>query len=498
MRQTESVTAGKSGRATGRKSGTWAVRKFERTATALVLLLLVAPLARTGAQEAKRRGVTPEDYFAFEFAGDPRVSPDGSLIAYVLTTVDQRQNRRQSQIWIASTDGSLAPRQFTTRPKPSTPPRGSPEGRSRAFRPARPSSSEGNTWTQTTSQATPTPTPASTPLPAQTVPQATETPAPASTPGAIGTATTPGVPSALQTAAAAGEPQPRNQVWLLSLDGGEARRVTSLKNGVGTFDWSPDGKRMALTSRTGPSDKRAPSSDVRHYKHLSYKFNDTGWFDDKRSHIWVVDVADGYASQITSGEAWNDPDPQWSPDSSRIAFVSDRTRHAFDESRNTDVFVIPFSGGPTRKISDHDEEDNSPRWSPDGHAIAFIGRIHEGDHPKIFLAPASGGQASRNVSPALDLIPSNLQWAEEGRALYFETGVRGEQHLFRVDAKDGKITQVTKGARAVRSVELDERSQRIVYAANDFKHLDDIYTASLDGGGERELTGPHRRLPSPT
>src|SRR5205085_10258760 len=143
-------------------------RKSKRTATALALLLLVAPLARTGAQESKRRGVTPEDYFAFEFAGDPRVSPDGSLVAYVLTTVDQRQNRRQSQIWIAGTDATRPPRQFTTSTQSSTSPRWSPDGRSLAFLSARPSSSDAVAPT-TTSQATPTPTPASTPLPAQTV-----------------------------------------------------------------------------------------------------------------------------------------------------------------------------------------------------------------------------------------------------------------------------------------------------------------------------------------
>jgi dipeptidyl aminopeptidase/acylaminoacyl peptidase len=472
------------------------MRKHKLSAALLALVFLLAPLARTDAQvESRKRGITPEDYFAFEFLGDPRTSPDGQWIAYVVTTVDQRQNRRQSQIWLASTDGSRAPRPFTTSPQTSSSPRWSPDGRTLAFLSARPSSDSGTSTSQTSTQTPAQSSPQASPQsPAQQLPaQTTGTPTPVSTPGAIGTATTPGVPSALQTAAAAGETTPRAQVYALSLEGGEARRLTNLKNGVNGFDWSPEGKRLVVTTRTGPSDARVPSSDVRHYKHPSYKFNDTGWFDDKRSHIWTVDVQTGTASQITFGEDWNDTDPQWSPDGNFIAFVSDRTGHAFDESRNTDVFVIDSAGGPTRKISDHDEEDNSPRWSPDGKQIAFIGRIHERDHPKIFVAP-SGGGASRNVSPELDLIPSNLKWAEQGRALYFETGVRGETHLFRVEAKDGKLTQVTKGARSVRLVDINERTRRIAYAANDFRHLDDLYVASLDGANERKLSSLNEKL----
>ncbi|MDQ5836721.1 MAG: DPP IV N-terminal domain-containing protein, partial [Acidobacteriota bacterium] len=419
-------------------------------APSLALLLLFAPLARVGAQQpAKVRGITPEDYFAFEFVGDPRLSPDGKLVAYVLTTIDQRQNRRQSQIWLASTDGSRPPRQLTSSQQSSTSPRWSPDGHSLAFISARPWSDVANSAQRGASQGTPTATATPTPQPAPgaNAPQATPTQAtPQTTPAPNVTATTPGVPSALQTTAPAPESQPRAQVWLLPLEGGEARRLTNLRNGVSTFEWSPDGKRLVLTSRTGPSDAKPPSSDVRHYKHLSYKFNDTGWFDDKRSHLWVADLANGAARQITSGEDWNDTDPQWSPDSTRLAFVSDRSGHAFDESRNTDVWVVSSEGGALTKISDHPEEDYSPRWSPDGKQLAFLGRLHETDHPKIFLAPSSGGTPSRNLSPTLDLIPSNLTWAERGRALYFETGVRGEQHLFRVDASDGTLKQVTRGA----------------------------------------------------
>ncbi|HEX8290895.1 MAG TPA: S9 family peptidase, partial [Pyrinomonadaceae bacterium] len=133
-------------------------------------------------------------------------------------------------------------------------------------------------------------------------------------------------------------------------------------------------------------------------------------------------------------------------------------------------------------------------WSPDGKTIAFLGRVRERDHPKIYVAPAAGGSPSRNVAPGLDLIPSNLAWAEAGRALYFETGVRGESHLFRAELKDGRLRQVTKGARAVRLVDIAGDSRRMVYAANDFRRLDDLYAADLDGSGERRLTNLNARL----
>ncbi|HWW77858.1 MAG TPA: prolyl oligopeptidase family serine peptidase, partial [Pyrinomonadaceae bacterium] len=360
-------------------------------------------------------------------------------------------------------------------------------GRSLAFLSSRPSNDPAPPQGPAQSNPSTQSNPQGTSQPAQTSPQTAGTP---TSPQA--TATTPGVSSSQQTAS--GDTQPRAQVWVLPLEGGEARRVTNLKNGVGGFDWSPDGTRLVLTSRTGPSDVKAPSSDVRHYKHPSYKFNDTGWFDDKRSHVWVVDVATGAARQITSGEDWNDSDPQWSPDGKSIAFTSDRTGKAFDEGRNTDVWVVSAEGGQLTKISDHEFEDSNPRWSPDGKSIAFTGRIHETDHPKIFLAPATGGAASRNVAPELDLIPSNLTWAEQGRTLYFETGVKGEQHLFRVEVKDGRVRQVTKGARAVRSVDIPERGRRMVYAANDFGHLDDLYAADLDGSNEKKLTSLNARL----
>jgi len=390
--------------------------------------VVIALLAFSIPTFAQTRGVTAEDYFAFETLGDPHFSPDGSTIAYVVTTVDQKQNRRRSEIWSVPVDGSRPATALTTAPQSSNSPRWSPGGRSIAFLSARPMPGD------------------------------------------------------------AAADTPRTQVWLLPLDGGEPRRLTNLLNGVSAFQWSPDGLRLVVVGRSGPSDTAKSPSDVRHYAHANYKFNDSGWFDDKRTHLWVVDVKTGFAAPITSGDDWNDADPQWSPDGRKIAFVSDRTGKAFDMGRNTDVWVIDAAGGALTKISDHTSGDNSPRWSPDGQTIAFLSSVPEKSHPKIWLASSNGGAPSKLAADGVDLIPGGLRWAEGGKALYFETGFKGTSQLFRVDLAARKAAPVTSGDRTVHFVDIHDKTGRLVFAVNDPTHLDDLYVSDLSGRNEKQLT----------
>jgi dipeptidyl aminopeptidase/acylaminoacyl peptidase len=276
----------------------------------------------------------------------------------------------------------------------------------------------------------------------------------------------------------------RTQIWLLSRNGGEARRVSNLENGASSFEWSPDGTRFVCLTRTGPPASK--TSDVRHYTHINYKFNDTGYFDEKRSHIAIVDVRTGAAKQITDGDNWNDLDPHWSPDSTRIAFVSNRTGKEFDLDHNSDVWTIPAAGGTLTKISDHVGPDNSPRWSPDGTRIAFLGAEDEEAPPLIYIAPSTGG-TSTALNKTFDQTAADLMWAEQGRALYLNSGVKGETHLYRVDTSTGALSAITTGPRAVRSASVHDGSHKIAYLSNDFAHLDDLYVR--DGSGaERQLT----------
>src|SRR5437667_5501275 len=111
---------------------------MKRIAAFLAALMLCCLAAASVICQQKLRGITPEDYFAFEFTSDPNISPDGKLVAYVVTKIDRAQNRRNSSIWTVAADGSRAPSQFTTSPQTSNSPRWSPDGKSLAFLSSRP------------------------------------------------------------------------------------------------------------------------------------------------------------------------------------------------------------------------------------------------------------------------------------------------------------------------------------------------------------------------
>lgn len=388
---------------------------------ALALLIMPSYAAETP------RGITAEDYFAFKSLSDPRLSPDGSVVAYVLTTVDQKANHRNTSIWLVAVDGKSEPRRLTGEGSNANRPRWSPDGKTLAFVSKR-------------------------------------------------------------------APETQNQIFLLSMDGGEANALTKLKNGVSAFEWSPDGTRIVCLGRSGPSDKLTGESktDVRHYRHLGYKFNDTGWFDDKHSHLWVVSVKDAEAKQITDGDDWNDTDPQWSPDGNKIAFVSDRTGKQFDGSHNTDVWVIPVTGGSLTRISDHPFEDEQPRWSPDGSQILFAGQTQRREFPKLYIAPSTGGPAHLAVD-GLDLLTGELQWPSNETA-FFTTGDHGRTSLFRVDIAARGVAPLVAGERSVHALDVNPKAGVITYLANDFEHLDDVYVADLHGQNERRLTNVNQTL----
>jgi hypothetical protein len=81
-----------------------------RTLLVVTCFLCTGGLGSHGTWAQTKRGVTPEDYLSFRFVGDPHISPDGKVVAYVLTTIDQKKNRRESSIWVVPVEGLVRAR----------------------------------------------------------------------------------------------------------------------------------------------------------------------------------------------------------------------------------------------------------------------------------------------------------------------------------------------------------------------------------------------------
>src|SRR5205085_4589231 len=115
-----------------------------------------------------------------------------------------------------------------------------------------------------------------------------------------------------------------------SLDGGEPRPLTEAVHGVSQPAWSPDGTALVYIARVGEArpgpdapvaERRAP----RVIRHLSWRFDGIGVLDDRRPHVFVVDVATAASRQLTTGDYAHES-PVSPPDGKSIAFVSDRRR----------------------------------------------------------------------------------------------------------------------------------------------------------------------------
>jgi len=341
--------------------------KLKHYVTAFILLCSISfavgaqeekKVAKTEAPEPRtkdgRKLLTAMDLMRISGVSAPRISPDGSRVAYTVSEVKMEKDKEWknvSQIWVVPASGNARSRQYTRGDKSATSPEWSPDGTMVAFLSDR-------------------------------------------------------------------EKDGERQVWMMMADGGEAWVVTAHKGGVSGFHFSPDGRRLVLAAVDQPSkdeeDRKKVKDDTmvidqdikmshlwlfdlekKEEKRLTegnFTVSDPQWSPDgarityttrptpkaddgSLSEVWILTVANGEKKKLISGADASD-NARWSTDGKWIAYTQNPDPNSGVSA--TYLYVVSAAGGAPRQLTTKfDLNVGTPVWSRDGRRIYFSTNVLE-------------------------------------------------------------------------------------------------------------------------
>jgi dipeptidyl aminopeptidase/acylaminoacyl peptidase len=447
---------------------------------------------------AQKRNITEKDLFDFVWIGDPQISPDGSRIAFVRVTVNEKKEGYNTSIWSVPVAGGEAPHQLTKGDHDSTP-RWSPDGKFLVF--LRAIEKEGKAESAQLA----------------ILPMA-------------------GGDSFVFTDLPKGAGNP---VW--APDG----KTVAFTSETNAEDLAKQEKKKAEESASAKAkaDKATPTpagiapaakdeheSDVRVITRAVYRQDNEGYIDPKHpTHIWIVPAPHSAEEkvkprQLTTGH-FDEENAIWSKDGSQIYFTSSRIDEPYYELPRTDLYSVSAAGGKPVKITTIDLNTQfgpgagALSLSPDDKQVAFVAAMNQPinsyTEPDLWVLDLSPNAKPRNLTADFDfdidgfIIGDSASprggglskpiWTADGKGLIEVYSKEGKRTLAIFDAtasgggdsgKASPVQDLTSGNQGVMSFRATPDVSKLVYVISTPTRVNDLFVLdrATPGATPKQLT----------
>ncbi len=348
------------------------------------LALLFAGIATSAAAEDEPRLFSAEDVFELEWADEPQISPDGKQAVYIRRSNDIMFDRTLSQVWLVNLDGS-AHEPLLADGSSYRSPRWSPDGTRLAYM----SSSDG-----------------------------------------------------------------RTSLHVHYLQSGRTALLATFEKSPSGLTWSPDSEALAFSMAVkgkGEQLVKAPKKPKGAkwagapvvIDRARYRTNAAGFVELAYNHVFVIPSEGGTARQLTSGDFNHGGALSFTKDGAEILFSANRNVDWELQSRESDVFTVEVETGTLRQLTDRPGTESSPKVSPDGRRVAFLGTSNEREPflPTNVFVMDRDGEGVRNLTQGLDRRAGSIEWLSDNEITYsFQN--RGENNIGAVNLKGDRRTVV--------------------------------------------------------
>ncbi|WP_409301065.1 prolyl oligopeptidase family serine peptidase [Peribacillus sp. SCS-155] len=303
----------------------------------------------------------------------------------------------------------------------------------------------------------------------------------------------------------------KNQLYIMSVLGGEAKQLTDLENGATKPIWSPGSDKILSSSfvTAGGSllDTKKEKNDkndiktAKIYDRIKYKWDGRGYFDNKHQHLFTVDIESEEIDILAEGELDYTP-CSWSPDGKQITYSTDESEDR-DYNLLSDVFILDIESKKSKKITSSTGFFGDAEWSPDGKYISMVG--HEKEYlgatlSKIWLYDTSSGDTTCLTKDwdvqigdvaigdfQIGTVDPGLLWTNDSQGFYFLISDHGNTGVY-YGTVEGAMYPSLLEKQHVYGLTINAETHEAVVAVSTPTQPGDLHSINLSTGEKEQLT----------